>query len=151
MIGPWHRKTTRQTTHHRGHHLDGYPDQVTIVRSHHPFEGSALAVLGWCHRRGELHLTLVLPDGTRALIPATWTDLPIAQHLPRANPQRARAAFLASHAELLHARTIVDALLRQFYAANAVLPPESEDSHAAAKLSRPTTSARGRTGMGGPR
>jgi hypothetical protein len=42
-------------------------------------------------------------------------------------------------------------LLRQFYAANAVLPPESEDSHAAAKLSRPTTSARGRTGMGGPR
>lgn len=111
------RKTTRQTTHHRAHHLDDYPDQVTIVRSRHPFEGSALNVLGWCHRRGELHLTLVLPDGTRALVPAAWTDLPIAQHLPRASPQCARAAFLASHAELLHARTIVDALLRQLDAA----------------------------------
>lgn len=49
--------------------------------------------------------------------------------------------------ELLHARTIVDALLRQLDAAHTVLPPESEDSHAAAKLSRPTTSAR-RTRMG---
>src|SRR6516165_6890491 len=149
MSGPWHRKTTRQTTHHRAHHLDDYPDQVTIVRSRHPFEGSALNVLGWCHRRGELHLTLVPPDGTRALVPAAWTDLPIAQHLPRASPQCARAAFLASYAELLHARTIVDALLRQLDAAHTVLPPESEDSHAAAKLSRPTTSARGRTRMGG--
>lgn len=145
------RKTTRQTTHHRAHHLDGFPDQVTIVRSRHPFEGSALNVLGWCHRRGELHLTLVLPDGTRALVPAAWTDLPIAQHLPRASPQCARAAFLASHAELLHARTIVDALLRQLDAAHTVLPPQSEDSHATAKLSRPTTSARGRTRMGSPR
>lgn len=104
-------------------------------------------MLGWCHRRGELHLTLVLHDGTRALVPAAWTDLPIAQHLPRASPQCARAAFLASHAELLHAQTIVDALLRQLDAAHTVLPPESEDSHAAAKLSRPTTSAR-RTRMG---
>jgi hypothetical protein len=144
-------KTTRQTTHHHSHHLDGYPDRVTIVRSRHPFEGSALEVLGWCHRRGELHLTLVLPDGTRALVPAAWTDLSIAQHLPRASPQCARAAFLASNAELLHARTIVDALLRQLDAAPTVLPPESEDSHAAAKLSRPTTSARGHTRMGGPR
>ncbi|MET4323766.1 hypothetical protein ABIC02_007557 [Bradyrhizobium sp. RT5a] len=145
------RKTTRKTTHHHAHHLDDYPDQVTIVRSRHPFEGSALNVLGWCHRRGELHLTLVLPDGTRALVPAAWTDLPIAQHFPRASPQCTRAAFLASHAELLHARTIVDALLRQLDAAHTVLPPESEDSHAAAKLSRPTTSARCRTRMGGPR
>src|SRR6516165_8891687 len=98
-------KTTRQTTHRRNRHLDGYPDQVTIVRSRHPFEGSALDVLGWCNRRNELHLTLVLPDGTRALIPAAWTDLPIAQPAPFAVRQRARVAFLASHAELLHART----------------------------------------------
>src|ERR1700757_1032949 len=56
-----YRKTTRQTTHHRSHHLDGYPDQVTIVRPRHPFEGLALDILGWCHRGGELHLTLVPP------------------------------------------------------------------------------------------
>jgi hypothetical protein len=47
---------------------------------------------------------------------------------------------MASHAELLHARTIVDALLRQLNAANTALPPAAEDIHAAAEL--PTTSAR---------
>jgi len=122
---------------------------VTIVRLRHPFEGSALDVLGWCHRGDELHLTLVLPDGTRALIPAAWTDLPVTQHAPRASPQRTRVAFLASHAELLHARTIVDALLRKLNAANTALPPAAEDIHAAAEL--PTTSARGRTRVGDPR
>jgi hypothetical protein len=149
MSGTWHRKTTRQTAHHRGHHLDGYPDQVTIVRPRHPFEGSALDVLGWCHRGGELHLTLILPDGTRALVPAAWTDLP--NDSSHASTQRIRVAFLASHAELLHARTIVDALLMQLNAANTALPPAAEDSHAATEFSRPTTSARSRTRMGGPR
>src|SRR5262249_21945594 len=144
-------KTARQTTHHRGRHLDGYPDQVTIVRSRHPFEGSALDILGWCYRRDELHLMLVLPDGTRALIPAAWTDLPIAQHVSSGSPQHAQAVFLASNADLLHTRTIVDALLRQLPATNTPLPSAAEDSHAAAELSRPSGSGRGRTRVGGPR
>src|SRR5246127_5782835 len=102
MSETWHRKTTRQTTHHRAHHLDDYPDQVTIVRSRHPFEGSSLNLLGWCHRRGELHLTLVLPDGIRALVPAAWTDLRPA---PSSPGQRAQSATLAHCSHLLQART----------------------------------------------
>ena len=42
-------------------HLDDYPHQVTIVRQRHPFEGMALEVLGWCHRRGELQLDAGAP------------------------------------------------------------------------------------------
>ena len=32
-------------------------------------------LLGWMHRHGSLELLLVLPDGTKSLIPAEWTDL----------------------------------------------------------------------------
>jgi hypothetical protein len=66
----------------------------------------ALDVLGWVHRGGKLHLTLVLPDGTRSLIPATWTDLNAHKELVK----QAQPALLASCAQLLQARTVVDAL-----------------------------------------
>jgi hypothetical protein len=46
-----------------------------VTRKQHPFEGRSLAVLGWTHWRGARHLVLVHPDGTRSLIPASWTDL----------------------------------------------------------------------------
>src|SRR6185436_8014309 len=111
------QKTTRQTTHHRAHHLDGFPDQVTIVRPRHPFEGMALDVLGWCHRRGELHLTLVLPDGTRGLIPAAWTDLRALRNSSREGLQD-QSATLAHRSELLQARAVVEALLRRIEASD---------------------------------
>ena len=28
------------------------------------------------HRKGRLHLVLILPEGSKSLIPADWTDLP---------------------------------------------------------------------------
>jgi len=132
--GQYYRKTTRQTAHH----LDDFPKHVTIVRERHPFEGMVLEVLGWCRRRGELHLTLVLPDETRALIPAAWTDLPASrQSSPGA--RRTQPASLASRSELLHARTVVDALLRQLGTANTGQPPTPrENSDAAAEFSRST-------------
>ncbi|MEA3275022.1 MAG: hypothetical protein U9Q81_06980, partial [Pseudomonadota bacterium] len=36
------QRTTRHNTHH--HHLDGYPERVTVLRSHHPFDGQSLEV-----------------------------------------------------------------------------------------------------------
>jgi hypothetical protein len=47
---------------------------VTILRERHPFEGRSLAVMSAIKRRGTLSLLVVLPDGSRALIPASWTD-----------------------------------------------------------------------------
>jgi hypothetical protein len=37
--------------------------------------GQTLAVFGWMRRQGRLDLLLVLPDDSRSLIPASWTDL----------------------------------------------------------------------------
>jgi hypothetical protein len=134
------RKTTRQTAHHH-RHLDGYPPQVTIVRPRHPFEGKALELLGWLHRRGELLLTLVLPDGTRSLIPAVWTNLQVDKK-PAFLKKRPQTALLASCTQLLQARTVVDALLRRLSAASSSQPAEPQETvhaNAAAKFSRRTT------------
>jgi len=60
------------------------------------------------HRKGRLLLVLILPDGSKSLIPADWTDL--------ASPIQtfsapAATATLGSLENLLHARAVVDALL----------------------------------------
>ena len=78
------------------------------MRRRHPFEGRTLEVHERQRRRGELLLTLVLPDGTRSLIPAAWTDLHVT---PKPEPE-----ILASTGQLLRARIIVDALLRRIEA-----------------------------------
>jgi len=48
---------------------------VVITRRRHPLEGRALPVLGRMRRHGQLELLLVLPDGSKSLIPSAWTDL----------------------------------------------------------------------------
>ena len=71
-----------------------------------------LQVLGWTHRDAILHLTLVLPDGTRSLIPADWTDLDIIKRKKHQTTNRQLTKrVLGSICHLLHARKIVDALL----------------------------------------
>jgi hypothetical protein len=47
---------------------------VTITRPHHPFEGQCLEVLRHARMRGSLLFVLILPDGSKSLIPAAWTD-----------------------------------------------------------------------------
>jgi hypothetical protein len=75
-------------------------------------QGQSLEVLGWNHRNDSLHLTLVLPDGTRSFIPAHWTDLDIADIQNRQSKnRRPTKKVLGSICHLLHARKIVDALL----------------------------------------
>ena len=48
---------------------------VTLTRRQHPFEGRPLPVLGSMLRHGAMELLVVLPDGSKRLIPAAWTDL----------------------------------------------------------------------------
>jgi hypothetical protein len=75
-------------------------------------EKCGLAVLGWSHRQGQLHLLLVLPDGSRSWIPACWTDLKTApDQAPAANIDQ--PALLGTLSQLLHTRAIVDALLHR--------------------------------------
>src|SRR5262249_45712591 len=63
-------------------------------------------------RGGRFQLLVVLPDGSRTLMPATWTDLgpPTDRVLDSAS---ARTPILAAVSQLLGARKIVDALLRR--------------------------------------
>ncbi|WP_410054256.1 hypothetical protein [Cupriavidus sp. BIC8F] len=59
-----------------------------------------------------MHLLLTLPDQSRGLIPADWTDFPAASgSVPTATGAPTSDA-LGSIADLLHARLIIDALLR---------------------------------------
>ena len=48
---------------------------VRLTRPRHPFEGRQLPVLGSMLRHGAMELLVVLPDGSKRLIPAAWTDL----------------------------------------------------------------------------
>jgi hypothetical protein len=93
---------------------------VRIVRARHPLQGRSLALLGWMRRRGSLDLLLVLPDGSRALIPAAWTELE-----PPRRP--ARAGTLGSLDDLL-ARVLAPLLERVVLAGGDDLRRESEDA-----------------------
>lgn len=95
---------------------------MTIVRRRHPFEGRTLEVYDRQHRRGELLLTVVLPDGTRSLIPAAWTDLHGLSDSERET--------LASAEQLLRARIVVDALLRRVEASKDEVRQPEEDERA---------------------
>lgn len=83
---------------------------MIVTRAHHAYEGQSLAVHGRVHRHDRAHLLLVLPDGSRSLIPAAWTNLQPDEQVAvaGATPPIATLALLS---DLLQARSIVDALL----------------------------------------
>lgn len=51
------------------------PDSVRVTRAGHPMHGRDLVVWGQLRRGGQLVLVVVLPDGSKKQIPASWTDL----------------------------------------------------------------------------
>jgi Family of unknown function (DUF5372) len=50
------------------------PTSVVIIRPRHPLVGQSLRVLGRIRRHGRLECLVVLPDGSKRLIPQAWTD-----------------------------------------------------------------------------
>jgi hypothetical protein len=87
------------------------PEYVTIIRPYHPFEGNKLAVFGQRRYQGKSHLILTLPDGSRSLMPVEWTDLDSFKQDSLAAPKQ--NTHLGSLTDLLHARAVVDALLKR--------------------------------------
>jgi hypothetical protein len=47
---------------------------VTIIRDRDPLHGQRLRVLGRMRRGSGVELLVVLPDGSKRLVPAAWTD-----------------------------------------------------------------------------
>src|SRR5439155_25555677 len=105
--------------------------------------GQSLVVQGRVHRQGRAHLLLVLPGGSRSLIPTEWTDLRSSEDIPVANPSP--RINLAPLSDLLHARTIADAPLRQLPA-----PDQAAAGKRAGKESQHPTEA-GQSGGADPR
>ena len=136
-------------------HLEGFPSKVTIVRDHHPLRGQTLELFSWCHRQGNLYLTLVLPDGSRSLIPAAWTDLDKKFQTSCSADERPISATLGSLSHLLHARKVVDSLLRKLDPSDQAPRIHSQEERRRATPTRPlarsgkTTSGTGP--MAGPR
>ena len=89
--------------------LRDLPAHVRVTRAHHALAGKVLEVFGQLTRRGQRHLILVLPDGTRSYVPAAWTDL----DCPGAPVNSGEVSGVARVPDLLHARQRVDALLRR--------------------------------------
>lgn len=82
---------------------------VRITRARHPMAGQVLPVLAQRRVRGQLELLVVLPDGSKSLVPAAWTDLDdaVAEQEAQATPGQP----LGSLADLLHASTLTRAVL----------------------------------------
>lgn len=72
-------------------------------------------------RRGVLLATAILPDGTRAMIPAAWTDFAVS-----ANAQPPRA-LVASIDQLLLARTVIAPLLRRLESVHPAPSPNAAE------------------------
>jgi hypothetical protein len=113
-------------------------------------QGQTLEVLGWNHRNESLHLTLVLPDGTRSFIPAQWTDLDItATQNRRSANKRPTKKVLGSICHLLHARKIVDALLGKMDSSKHVHPNTSKEESKRASTTEPLAKpSQGASGAG---
>lgn len=96
---------------------------VTITRCRDPLEGQSLRVLGRLRRRGGVELLVVLPDGSKRLIPAARTDLQTGNG--------GGAATLGSLGDLLAACALVSALSARQTEQAARQPPCKEDDRAA--------------------
>jgi hypothetical protein len=126
---------------------------VRVTRRRHPLEGQSLQVLGGMRRHGVVELLLVLPDGSKSLVPAAWTDADQS-----AVDGEQSVATLGSLSDLLHTCELVADLagreLREQGQA-AGKSPCKEDSRAACPAqsdARPTPGAtdpgRGAAGRG---
>jgi hypothetical protein len=121
---------------------------VTLTRRRHPFEGRPLQVLGSMRRHGAAELLVVLPDGSKRLIPAAWTDL----EQPAGGDDA--AATLGSVSDLLHASVLVSGLSARTADGReqaARKSPSKEDNRAACAAQSDAGSAPGATpGPDGP-
>jgi len=117
-----------ERTHQHNAHLREIPPSVKIIRKRHAFEGQSLQVIRVVKRRQVLLVLVVLPDQSRSLIPASWTDWEPPSLAPDELGWNIPECF-ASVTDLRHTRAIVDALLMRRPILSAA-PIKQEESHA---------------------
>ena len=89
-------------------HRHDVSDCTIVTRKGHALEGRTLPVINTITRRGIHYLLAVLPDGSRSLIPSSWTNY----KLQPVEPGEAYEAAddLGRIGDLLRLRKLVDAL-----------------------------------------
>jgi hypothetical protein len=107
---------------------------VAITREQHPFEGQSLSVIHSIRRRGVRLVLVILPNGTRSLIPAAWTDWKTE---PASTPTSHISHNLGRLDDLLHLRRIINALLSR----PSESAPHEGSSHAIAPCLSPRDGA----------
>lgn len=111
---------------------------MTILREHHPLQGQTLEVFSRVQRRGVLYLTLVLPDGSRSMIPAAWTDfIPNRHKIPRTHQPLDSSGIIGTVLHLLCTRKVVDALLLRIDSAEQPFTVPSEEERKRASTDDP--------------
>ncbi len=128
------------------------PPTVTVTRSKHPLEGRAFRLLGKMRRHGHVELLVVLDDGSKSLLPASWTDYASAE------AGSATTSTLGTLGDLLAASSLARARYPgpgadEVQAAGK--PPSKGDDHAACTAEsagstgpRASTAGAGRAGRG---
>ncbi len=110
------------------------PVSVLVTRRHHPFDGQSLAVLGQMRRHGTIELLVVLPDGSKTLLPEAWTDRSDIGTVGGGEAAGEGPTTLGSLEDLLAAQALVSALevrARQAGRGQAAgRPPCKEDDRA---------------------
>ena len=76
---------------------------MTVTRDRHPLQGCELRVLDRMHRHGAVELLVVLPDGSKTLLPAVFTDAVAAADVV--------AETVGSIEDLEHLAVVVESLL----------------------------------------
>jgi hypothetical protein len=110
------------------------PEAVVITRPRHPLQGRELRVLGGMRRHGRLELLLVLPDGSKSLVPAAWTGAAAQGSGADEDAGQAAAATVGRLGDLLAACALVSAVSARNRAGReqaARKPPTKEDTRAA--------------------
>jgi hypothetical protein len=99
-------------------------------------------------RKGRMYLVLILPDGSKSMIPGEWTDFALPTQLERA-PVAHPVPTFGLLEDLLHARTVVDALLSRLAA--VANEDATKESPIARKKSEPfRSSSRRNLPLGNP-
>lgn len=119
---------------------------VTVTRHRDPLAGQRLAVLGSMMREGRRELLLVLPDGSKRLVPEAWTD---AEPADAGGDGADGPATLGRVEDLLAAADLAAALLRASVGAQGQAARQSiceEERHAACPTKFVPTGATTATG-----
>jgi len=117
---------------------------VTVTRPRHPLVGRRLRVLGQMCKLGRDELLVELPDGSKTLMPAAWTDRDAAAMNEIAAVGEG-TPVVAVPADLLHACGLVSDLraraeVAQAQAASTSPCEEDEDAACAAQFDAGTDS-----------